>query len=66
MLNDEKNMKKKINIGVVGLGNVGSYFCNEISKKRNDILIKTGKNIYLLIVSFLITTNMDSTLADQW
>ena len=51
MLNDEKNMKKKINIGVVGLGNVGSYFCNEISKKRNDILIKTGKNINLLYVS---------------
>ena len=51
MLNDEKNMKKKINIGVVGLGNIGSYFCNEISKKRNDILIKTGKNINLLYVS---------------
>ena len=51
MLNDEKNMKKKINIGVVGLGNVGSYFCNEILKKRNDILIKTGKNINLLYVS---------------
>ena len=51
MLNDEKNMKKKINIGVVGLGNVGSYFCNEISKKRNDILIKTGKNINLVYVS---------------
>ena len=27
-------MKKKINIAVVGLGNVGSYFCNEIVKKK--------------------------------
>jgi len=33
-------MKKKINIAVVGLGNIGSYFCNEIIKKKNDILKK--------------------------
>ena len=44
-------MKKKINIGVVGLGNIGSYFCNEIIKKRGDILLKTGKNLNLLYVS---------------
>ena len=29
-------MKKKINIAVVGLGNIGSYFCNEIVKKKKD------------------------------
>ena len=44
-------MKKKINIAVVGLGNIGSYFCNEILKKKNDILLKTGKNLNLLYVS---------------
>ncbi len=27
-------MKKKINIAVVGLGNIGSYFCNEIVNKK--------------------------------
>ena len=32
-------MKKKINIAVVGLGNIGSYFCNEIVKKKKDILL---------------------------
>ena len=30
-------MKKKINIAVVGLGNIGSYFCNEIIKKKRDM-----------------------------
>ena len=44
-------MKKKINIAVVGLGNIGSYFCNEIIKKKKDILLKTGKNLNLLYVS---------------
>ena len=44
-------MKKKINIAVVGLGNIGSYFCSEIVKKKNDILLKTGKNLNLLYVS---------------
>ncbi len=44
-------MKKKINIAVVGLGNIGSYFCNEIVKKKKDILLKTGKNLNLLYVS---------------
>ena len=44
-------MKKKINIAVIGLGNVGSYFCNEIVKKRSDILLKTGKSLNLLYVS---------------
>ena len=44
-------MKKKINIAVIGLGNIGSYFCNEVLKKKKDILLKTGKNINLLFVS---------------
>ena len=44
-------MKKNINIGVIGLGNIGSYFCNEIVKKKKDILVKTGKTLNLLYVS---------------
>ena len=44
-------MRKKINIAVVGLGNIGSYFCNEIVKKKKDILLKTGKHLNLLYVS---------------
>ena len=44
-------MKKEINIAVVGLGNIGSYFCNEIVKKKKDIFLKTGKYLNLLYVS---------------
>ena len=44
-------MKKKINIAVIGLGNIGSYFCNEIIKKKKDIFLKTGKILNLLYVS---------------
>ena len=44
-------MRNKINIAVVGLGNIGSYFCKEIINKKNDIYLKTGKNINLLYVS---------------
>ena len=44
-------MKKNVNIAVIGLGNIGSYFCNEVIKKKNDILVKTGKNLNLLYVS---------------
>ena len=43
--------KKLINIGVIGLGNIGSYFCNEIIKKKKEIYNKAGKNINLLYVS---------------
>ena len=46
-----KKTKKNINIGVIGLGNIGSYFCNEILKKKRDIFIKTGKKVNLLYVS---------------
>ena len=33
------------------MGNIGSYFCNEIVKKKKDILLKTGINLNLLYVS---------------
>ncbi len=44
-------MKNTINIAVIGLGNIGSYFCREITKKKKDIYFKTGKKIKLLFVS---------------
>ena len=38
-------MKNKINIAVVGLGQVGIYLLNELNTKKKDIEIKTGKKI---------------------
>ena len=40
-------MKKKINIAIVGLGQIGNYLLNEISNKKKDIEIKTGKKILI-------------------
>ncbi len=34
---------KKINIAIVGFGNIGSYFYNILSKNKKNIAIKTGK-----------------------
>ena len=44
-------MKKKINIAVVGLGNIGSHFCNDLLIQKKDIFLKSGININLLSVS---------------
>ncbi|RPG99417.1 MAG: homoserine dehydrogenase [Candidatus Pelagibacter sp. TMED118] len=44
-------MKKKINIGIVGLGQIGNYLYNEIKKKKKDIELKTGKKINIIGVS---------------
>ena len=44
-------MKKKVNIAVVGLGQIGNYLLNELYKKRNDIEIKTGKKIQVVAIS---------------
>lgn len=41
----------KINIAVIGLGNIGSYFCKKLLKQKKDILLKTGKDLKLLFVS---------------
>ena len=38
-------MKKKLNIAVVGLGQIGIYLLNELNTKKKDIEIKTGKKI---------------------
>ena len=42
---------KKINIALIGLGQVGNYLLNELSKKRHDIELKTGKKINVVAIS---------------
>ena len=44
-------MKKKINIGIIGLGQIGIYLYNEINLKKKEILTKTGKLISIVAVS---------------
>ena len=44
-------MNNNINIAVVGLGQIGNYFVNELNKKKRDIEIKTGKKIKLIAIS---------------
>ncbi len=44
-------MNKFINIGVVGLGQVGNYLLNELNIKKRDIELKTGKKIKIVAVS---------------
>ena len=34
---------EKINIALVGFGNIGSYFYKILQKNKKDIYIKTGK-----------------------
>ena len=42
---------KRVNIGIIGLGQIGNYLYNELSKKINDIELKTGKKINIVAIS---------------
>ena len=42
---------KKIGIGIVGLGNIGSRLYKEIISKKNDIGLKTNTNINIVAIS---------------
>ena len=44
-------MKNKLNIALVGLGQVGNYLMNELNLKKKDIELKTGKKINLVAIS---------------
>ena len=44
-------MKKKYNVAIVGLGQIGSYLYTEILSKRKEIQKKTGKIINLVSIS---------------
>ena len=36
-------MKNKVNIAIVGLGQIGNFLLNEINKKKKEIESKTKK-----------------------
>ncbi len=42
-------MKKKVNIAVVGLGQIGNYLLNELYKKKTISKLKLGKKFKLLL-----------------
>ena len=44
-------MNKKINIAIIGLGQIGSYLYNELNLKKKEIEKKTGKKINIVAVS---------------
>ena len=44
-------MHKNINIGIIGLGQIGSRLYEEILSKKKDIGIKTGVNVNILAIS---------------
>ena len=44
-------MNNNIKIAIVGLGQVGIYFYNELKNKTFDIEKKTGKKIKIIAIS---------------
>ena len=44
-------MRKKINIAIVGLGQIVSYLYNELNRKKKEIKSKTGKIINIVAIS---------------
>tara|TARA_B100001123_G_C15256081_1_gene1004695 strand:+ start:77 stop:1366 length:1290 start_codon:yes stop_codon:yes gene_type:complete len=44
-------MNNKINIAVIGLGQIGNYLLNELNSKKKDIELKTGKKISIVAIS---------------
>jgi len=44
-------MNKKINIAIVGLGQIGIYLYNELNLKKKEIETKTGKSINIVAIS---------------
>ena len=44
-------MNKTLKIAVIGLGNVGGYLLNELTKKKKEIEIKTSRKINVVAIS---------------
>ena len=44
-------MKNKINIAVIGLGQIGNYLLNELKNKKKEIKLLTGKDINVVAIS---------------
>jgi len=49
-------MNEKINIAIVGFGNIGSYFYNTLVKNIKNISIKTGKTP---VIKYISARNLD-------
>ena len=49
-------MKKKINIAIVGFGNIGSYFYKVLQKNKINISIKTGK---IPLIKYICAKNIN-------
>ena len=47
---------KKINIAIVGFGNIGSYFYKTLEKNKDKIRAKTGK---IPFVKYICTKNIN-------
>ena len=43
--------KKRINVGIIGLGQIGSRLYKEIISKKNDIEVKTGSKVNIAAIS---------------
>ena len=44
-------MKNKVNIAVIGLGQIGNYLLNELRNKKKDIKLLTGKELNVVAIS---------------
>ena len=44
-------MNNKINIAIVGLGQIGCYLLNELNRNKKEIKLKTGKIINIAAIS---------------
>ncbi len=44
-------MNRNINIGIIGLGQIGSRLYKEITSKKKDIQVKTGKKVNIIGIS---------------
>ena len=51
-------MSNKINIAIIGLGQIGNYLLNELNKNKREILIKTGKQINIAAISSKFSFNL--------
>ena len=45
---------KKINIALVGLGQIGNYLFNELNKKKKTLKLKLEKKLMLLLFQLKI------------
>ena len=55
-------IKKKINIAIVGFGNIGSYFYKNLEKNQKKIALKTGK---IPIIKYISVKNFKKKKKDK-